>query len=140
METICPICGFETKVEDKIIQKRGRNVTCPRCEHTFFVERSTYHDLDRIEDSAGLDIITEEEPAVERDQRYEENVKPRKDKGASDEDAATDKVKGIIAAIMMIGFGIYLMFNNEIPDDIPIDLFIVAVGVITLLIAILRKG
>ena len=140
MKTSCPICGFETEVLDEKIRKRGRNVTCPNCEHTYFVERSIHRDLDIIKDSAGLDIIHEVRPALEREQRYEENEETKKDKGNLHEDVATDKVKGVIAAIMIIGFGIYLMFNDEIPDDIPIDLLIIAVGVLTFLIAILRKG
>ena len=129
MKTSCPICGFETEILDEKIRKRGRNVTCPRCGHTYFVERSTYSDLDRIEDSAGPDIIPKVGPAVERDWQDEEE-KQLRDKGRSGEDDSAKKIQSVVYAIFLTVFALFSMLGGEI----PIGILAILVAAIILLV------
>lgn len=123
MKTICPICGFETEVLDEKIRKRGRNVTCPGCGHTYYVERATYPDIEKMDDSAGRDIIPEARPADEMD-REDEETELEEDEGRSDERINFEKTKSVLSAVFLTVFAIFSMLGGE-----------VRVGILAILVA-----
>ncbi|MBN1572194.1 MAG: hypothetical protein JW984_03240 [Deltaproteobacteria bacterium] len=123
MKTICPICGFENERLDRQIPKREKNITCPRCEHTYFVERSTYPDIEKMDDSAGLDISPEVEPADEIDQEDEE-MEPEEDRGHFGGSANFEKTKSVLSAVFLTVFALFSMLGVEVP-----------IGIIAILVA-----
>jgi predicted Zn finger-like uncharacterized protein len=40
MRAQCPHCGFAGNIRDDLIPEGGRTISCPKCKHTFLVQRS----------------------------------------------------------------------------------------------------
>jgi hypothetical protein len=134
MKTICPICGFETEVLDEKIRKRGRDITCPRCEHTYFVERSTYPDIEMMDDSAGLDTVSEMEPAVERDKDDEKRGKTEKGKEFY-KDSIFTRVKSFFFGAFFLFYGVMLILD----DDVEGGTLVIIIAVMFFLSSIFLK-
>lgn len=64
MRLICPNCGAQYEVDDKVIPDTGRDVQCSNCGHTWF-QQPAHMDMD-LADELGDDLVTEAPPAKPR--------------------------------------------------------------------------
>lgn len=62
MRLICPNCGAQYEVDDKVIPGEGRDVQCSSCGHTWF-QRPAHLDQD-LADELDIELPDQEEPAT----------------------------------------------------------------------------
>jgi predicted Zn finger-like uncharacterized protein len=58
MDISCPGCGFKGSVPDDKIPEAGRNLTCPKCKHSFFIRKTKSQELLKDEDVKKLHRVT----------------------------------------------------------------------------------
>jgi hypothetical protein len=140
MKTSCPICGFEDERPDLQIPRRGKNITCPQCEHTYFVERPTDNDFERIEDPAGFEITPKMEMEFEEFQEDEEETEPMQGTDPSVGNVPLkSRVFALFVSIIIGGIGVVILIYDSDFSDIR-AITIIVLAIILLLEYVFGKG
>ena len=76
MKIKCPGCGLEGKIEDKLVLKEGKNITCPRCRQKYYIVKPTDFYIKGGSYSAQPDISPNPKLPIDRIQQYRRKIEP----------------------------------------------------------------
>ena len=94
MKAQCPHCGFEGSIRDELIPESGRNISCPKCKKTFFVQRKGVLSQQPLPNGEGTDRA--------RTAAIGPQVSPR-----SDSIKKTNPLLIVVMAVLFLVLGFY---------------------------------